>query len=265
MNTKKPLILLIVLLSLTLITMAGLYIFICIKEKQNRDFPEIRKHNVLNVVMEYNSVDFHVDGDSVAGLQYELCYYIARRSGLSIRLFLENDLDVSIKKLENKTYDIIARNIPITNENKQFLAFTVPVTQNKQVLVQRKKAIADPSAFVANQINLAGKTIHVAKNSPAILRLNNIANEIAEPVYVREIAGYTSEQLIYMVAKNEINYTVVDKEIALKNANLFPELDFSTNISFTQLQAWALRKTSPVLLDSLNVWITAFKKNKLFR
>jgi ABC-type amino acid transport substrate-binding protein len=194
-----------------------------------------------------------------------LCRFIAHRSGLYVRLFLENDLGVSIKKLENKTYDIIARNIPITNENKQFLAFTVPVTQNKQVLVQRKAAKADSSLFVANQIDLGGKTIHVTKNSPAILRLTNLADEIAEPVYVREIADYSSEQLIYMVAENEINYTVVDKEIALKNAGLFPELDFSTSISFTQLQAWALRKTSPVLRDSLNVWITEFKQDKLKR
>ncbi|MDR0546659.1 MAG: glutamine ABC transporter substrate-binding protein, partial [Dysgonamonadaceae bacterium] len=30
------------------------------------------------------------------------------------------------------------------------------------------------------------------------------------------------------------------------------------DISFTQLQAWAVRKSSPVLLDSLNVWMTEY-------
>jgi len=54
----------------------------------------------------------------------------------------------------------------------------------------------------------------------------------------------------------------VDKEIASKNAQLFSGLDFNTDISFTQLQAWALRKNAPVLLDSLNVWIMAFKMGK---
>jgi len=67
----------------------------------------------------------------------------------------------------------------------------------------------------------------------------------------------------YMVAKNEIDYTVVDREISLKNAEIFPDLDFNTDISFTQLQAWALRKNSPVLLDSLNAWITTFKEEKI--
>ena len=63
-----------------------------------------------------------------------------------------------------------------------------------------------------------------------------------------------------MVANNEIDYAAVDSETSSKNTALFPELDFNTGISFTQQQAWALRKTSPILLDSLNVWITEFKK-----
>jgi membrane-bound lytic murein transglycosylase MltF len=179
---------------------------------------------------------------------------------LTVQIFLENNLELSILGLENETYDVIARNIPITNENKQFLAFTIPVTQSKQVLVQRKKLENDSTIFIENQINLAHKTVYVTKNSPAILRLKNLSEEIAEEIIIKEIADYSSEQLIYMVAQKEIDYAVIDKKIALKNEKLFPELDFEMDISFTQLQAWALRKTSPVLLDSLNVWITDFKK-----
>jgi len=230
--------------------------------KRVRDFPEIEKSGIMNVVVEYNSVDFHVVGDSAGGVQYDLCKYIAQRSGLEVRFFLENDLEIAIQKLESNEFDIISQNIPITNDNKRFLAFTVPTAQNKQVLVQRKRNESDSIPFVANQLDLAKKTIYVTKNSSAILRLNNLSEEIAEAIYIKEISGYTSEQLIYMVDKKEIDYAVVDKEISLKNTELFPDLDFTTDISFTQLQAWALRKTSPVLLDSLNVWITAFKQKK---
>jgi len=229
--------------------------------KHVRDLPEIKICNTLNVVTEYNSVDFYVDDDSTAGFQYELCRFISDRSGIPVHLFTENNLETAIRKLENNDYDVIAQSIPITKKTKQSLAFTIPITQNKQVLVQRKRAGADSVSFIANQLGLADQTIYVTKNAPAILRLNNLAEEIAEPIYVKEIADCTSEQLIDRVAAKEIDYAVVDKEIALKNADAFPELDFSLDISFTQLQAWALRKTSPILLDSLNVWITAFKEN----
>jgi len=262
MNIKKLLTGLILLLILIFLIKVLLSVITDWKEeKSKRDLPEIKKTNTLNVVTEYNSVDFHVSGDSIAGLQYDLCRYIARRSGIKIQIFLENNLETAIRKLENSRYDVIAQNIPITNVNKQYLAFTVPITQSKQVLVQRKRNADDSVKFIATQLDLANETIYVAKNSPAIMRLNNLAEEIAEPIHIKEISGYTSEQLIYMVEKKEVEYAVADKEIALQNIHLFPDLDFNTDISFTQLQAWALRKTSPVLLDSLNVWITGFKQN----
>jgi len=261
MNIKKLLILLAFLLIIFFLIKFSLSIISDWKEaKSKRDLPEILKTKTLNVVTEYNSVDFHVSGDSLAGFQYDLCRYIARRSGIKVQIFLENNLETAIRGLENNRYDAIAQNIPITNENKQFLAFTIPITQSKQVLVQRKRSADDSARFIASQLDLANKTVYVAKNSPAIMRLNHLADEIAEPIHIQEISGYTSEQLIYMVAKKEIEYAVVDKEIALQNIQLFPDLDFNTDISFTQLQAWALRKTSPVLLDSLNAWITAFKQ-----
>lgn len=263
MKTKRLVVILIFLLSVLLITVFSISFFRDWKMKKSRlDLPEIKERKTLAVVTEYNSHDFYVSGDSVSGYQYELCRYIANRSGLKVEIYLENDLETAIKKLKSNEYDVIAQNIPITNENKQILAFTVPITQNKQVLVQRKHSDTDSAMFITSQLELANQTIYVTKNSPAILRIHHLSEEIAEPIHIKEITGYTSEQLIYMVDKKEIDYAVVDKEIALKNSQLFPNVDFSTDISFTQLQAWAVRKDDPVLLDSLNSWITAFKQQK---
>jgi membrane-bound lytic murein transglycosylase MltF len=228
-----------------------------------RDLPDIESKGILNVVTGYNSVDYYVVDDTIAGSQYELCKYIEKQSGLTVEIAVENNLDVCIKGLENNTYDIIARNIPITNDNKKFLSFTIPITQNKQVLVQRKPAKGDSVLFIRNQIDLADKTVYVPQNSPTILRLRNLSEEIAEPIYIQESELYSAEQLIQEVANREIDYAVVDKELALKNHTYFPGIDIETDISFTQLQAWAVRKTSPVLLDSLNSWISEFKNRKI--
>lgn len=256
MNTKRLFFLLIVLLCIALLIMYSIGNWKLTKTK--RDLPEIRIDNTLNVVTEYNSIDFQVTDDYLAGFQYELCQFISQRSGINIQIYFEDGLETAIQKLINNIYDVIAQNIPVTTENRQFLAFTVPIGQSKQVLVQRKNDDADSVLFISNQLDLANQTIYVTKNSPAILRLKNLAEEIAEPIHIKEVSGYTPEQLIYMVAKKEIDYLATDLEIALKNTGLFPNLDFNTDIGFTQLQAWAIRKTSPVLSDSLNVWITAF-------
>ena len=244
----------------TAVILAG-FIIILIPEKNKsrkntiRDYPEIENSGVLNLVMEYNSIDYFVDRDTIKGFQYDLARYIEKRSGLKVNIFQENNLEKSIRDLENNRYDIIARNIPITNELKEYLSFTRPITKSKQILVQRKKNENDSVVFISNQIELANKTIYVPENSPAILRINNLSEEIAEPIYIQEDKQYTAEQLIYRVAYNEIDYAVVNKDMALINIDLFPNLDIDTDITFTQLQAWAVRKTSPILLDSLNVWL----------
>ena len=233
-----------------------------IKIKSTRDLPEIMINNTLNVVSEYNLADFQETDDKAAAFQYELCKYIAQCSGFTIQHFYESDLKTAIRKLENNVYDVIAQNITVTIDNRQFLAFTVPTGQTKQVLIQRKINNTDSVLFISNQLELANQTLYVTKNSPAIIRLKNLAEEIAESIHIKEISGYTSEQLINMIAKKQIDYLVTDLETAIKSTKLFPDLDFSTDISFTQQQAWALRKTSPVLLDSLNVWIAAFTLKK---
>ena len=259
MTIKRKTIIRVAGIAVLLMLIAGTAKWIGGKDAPLRDFPEIQSSGVLNVVTEYNSVSYYVSGDTVAGIQYSLCRYIEKRSGLQVHITLENNWENCLMQLEDNTCDIIAMNTPVTNESKQMLAFTVPIAQNKQVLVQRKPGENDSLPLIRNQMDLACKTVWAPARSPGILRLRNLSEEIAEPIYIQEIENYTQEQIIYMVAYGEADYAVADKEIALKNVRLFPNLDVDTDISFTQLQAWAVRKNAPVLLDSLNLWIADYQ------
>ncbi|MDR0412388.1 MAG: transporter substrate-binding domain-containing protein [Dysgonamonadaceae bacterium] len=226
---------------------------------QKRDYPEIKSSGILNIVTEYNLIDYYVSGDSVAGLQYSLCKYLEQCSGLKVKIHLENNLNTCISRLENNDFDVIARHIPVTTESKNRFVFTVPIARSKQVLVQRKASGNDSTAYIHTQIDLANKTLHVPKNSPVIFRLENLSEEIAEPIHIEEISDYTAEQLIYMVSDGYIDYAVVDNEIARKNLPLFPNIDIRIDISFTQFQAWAVRESAPALLDSLNRWLPGYR------
>lgn len=224
-----------------------------------RDWPEIMKDKTLNVVTEFNSTYYFISGDSIVCFQYELCKYIGTRSGLSVRIFSESNFDLCIKGLQNNTYDIIAINIPVTAETKKHLLFTIPITIGRYALIQREPDEKDSAqVFVHNQIGLANKTVYVSQNSAAIPSLQNLSEEIAEPVHIREVPEHSSETLIYMVYGKEIDYAVVDKALAEKVASKLSGIDYSIDIGFNQLQAWAMRMSSPVLSDSLNVWISEF-------
>lgn len=230
-----------------------------------RDYAAIKQEGVLHVATEYNSISYFVDGDTLSGFHYELIEAFAHDMGLKATIFPVMSFSERLAGLDNGTYDIIANDLLVTNELKDSLLLTSPIILNKQVLVQRKVNVLDSTAFIKSQLDLAGRTLHVVKGSPSTLRIRNLGNEIGDTIYVKEIEKYGSEQLIYMVAHGIIDYAVCDESIARAAADSLPELDINTAISFTQFYAWGVSKQSPVLLDSLNSWLSRFQEGKTYK
>ncbi|HJD91847.1 MULTISPECIES: transporter substrate-binding domain-containing protein [Bacteroides] len=231
-----------------------------------RDWNEIIENQELRILTTYNTIDYILKDDSVQGFQYELLHAILDHKGFSLKITPTVDLSQQIEDLKSGKYDLLASNLIVTSELKEQIALTYPILKNKQVLVQRKDSIAlSDSLFIDNQINLAKKTLYVIKDSPAILRINNLSNEIADTIYIEELEKYGEEQLIALVAHGDINYAVCDEQIALNALDSLPQIDASLAIGFTQFYSWGVNKESPILLDSLNIWIDKFIQTKEYQ
>ena len=230
-----------------------------------RDYKDITVSGELNVVTDYNSIGYFVSGDTARGFQLEMMQALEKEWGLKVNLFLENSLEENLEGLLQQRFDLVARNIPVNIQLKDSFAFTDPLTLNKQVLVQRRALFNDSIEPIRQQLDLAKKTIHVPGESPAILRLNNLSHEIGDTIYVKEDPTYETEQLVMMVATGDIDFTVCDEKVAERLAASLPEIDIETDISFTQLESWAVRRDSPQLLDSLNSWLDRFRETRAFK
>ena len=238
------------------------------KEKpdgQPRDWSEIVASGVIRAATEYNSISFYVDSDTISGFHYELIEAFARDKGLEAKVTPVMSFNERLKGLEDGRYDVIAYGILATSELKDSLLLTSPIILSKQVLVQRKATSEEDSLFIKSQLDLAGKTLHVVKGSPSILRIRNLSNEIGDTIYIDEIEKYGSEQLIALVAHGDIDYAVCDESIARSAVDSLPQLDINTAISFTQFYSWGVSKQSPVLLDSLNAWLSGFREGKDYK
>lgn len=264
MKSRKLLIVYIVLLGIALVTMFNLWQMKKHEPVPPRDYPEIKKEGILRMVTEYNQSGYYIAGDTIEGFQYELSQAIARLSGLEVQTHLVMSLAESFQELSDNKCDVVARNIPTTSEIKENYLFTDPIVLNKEVLVQRTEEANNGIKPIRNQLDLAGKTLYIPKNSPALLRLQNLGHEIGDTIYVKEDELYSGEQLAIMVAKGDIDYAVCDQQIARLSKENLPEIDIDTDISFTQLQSWAVRKDSPILLDSLNSWFAQIKKSGVY-
>jgi membrane-bound lytic murein transglycosylase F len=237
----------------------------------NIDLEDIKEAGKIVAVTDYNSTEYFIYRGEPMGYQYDLLNAFANHLDVKLEVIVESDIKQTFEYLNTGKCDLIALNLTITKERSRSINFTLPHSQTRQVLVQRKPEnwkMMHPSrideSLITNPINLAGKQIFVRKNSAYAARLFNLADEIGDTIQIIEVSE-SDEQLIRLVANNEIDYTVCDENIAMVNQTYYPILDVKTAISFPQNLAWAVRKEgSENLLNDINNWLADYKRTTEF-
>lgn len=239
-------------------------------KKPASDLNEISTRGKLIALTDYNSTSYFIYRGQPMGYQYELLQNLAKHLDLELEIIVNNNLEESFNALINHDCDVLAINLTVTNERQQMFNFTQAIGQTRQVLIQRKPKNWQVMAsyniekeLIRNQLDLAGKTVHVMKNSAFVSRLKNLEGEMGDSINIVEVDNYEVEQLIGLVSEGKIDYTVADEEVALINQTYFPNIDVYTAISFPQKQAWAVNKNSPELLKAINQWLDSFKGSDL--
>ncbi len=238
----------------------------------DRSLERILERGTLVATTDYNSTNYFIYRGEPAGYQYELLKTYAKHLGVGLEIIVNNDLDDAFEDLESGEVDLIAMGLTITGQRNHMVDFTLPLSQTRQVLVQRKPknwrkmATYDEveSHLLRNPLDLAGKMVYVPINSSYSARLKNLQEEIGDSILIVEFPR-DSEKLIEMVAEGEIAYTICDEHIAKVNKKYYPEIDVATPISFPQNVAWAVKNGADSLKANVNHWLSDFKDTKIAR
>ncbi|MBN1819265.1 MAG: transporter substrate-binding domain-containing protein [Prolixibacteraceae bacterium] len=233
---------------------------------------EILKKKKLRAVVDYNSTNYFVYKAVPMGFEYELLQELAKKLDVRLEIVVSNNLAETFDGLQKGRFDLVAKNLTITKERSEFIDFTVPLEQTRQVLVQRLPENWEDLSedeinnnVIRSQLDLAGKTIYVQKNTAYYERLKNLSDEIGHDINIVEDTIYGVEKLVGLVANGEIDYTICDENVAMVNKTYYPNIDIFTPVSFKQNIAWAVKKGSDEWLNYLNDWITDFKETVTFR
>ena len=234
----------------------------------NLDLHAIKERGSLRAITTYSATSYFIYRGRPMGYEYELLTRLADHLDLNLEIVIAKNLDSLISMLKEGDGDIIAHGLTITQQRKKRVAFATPHTVTRQVLVQRlPKNWRDmmrheiEEVLIRNPIDLIGKKVYVRKNTSYYQRLINLSDEIGGDIDIELVPGdLATEDLIAMVAEGEIDYTIADQYIAAINKTYYPDLDIKTAISFPQQIAWAVRKSSPKLLEAVNDWIDEMKK-----
>ncbi len=242
----------------------------------SRDLADIKKGGTLTVLAPYNSTTYFIYRGEPLGYEYELLQSFAQSEGLHLKMVVVADPKSLFTILNSGEGDIAADRLVPTSDND--VSFTKALYHTEPVLVQQgappdkagkgtEKKLnpgpADPlpqvdvqARLITRPAQLSGQTVTLPERSPYDRTLVEVSDEISGEIHVVEIGGQIQDEaLAEKVAKGEVQFTVMQKNLAeLKEAE-FKNLKVRPILSKSHSVSWAVRKNSPDLLNALNQWI----------
>ena len=217
------------------------------------DFSEIVESDTLRVLTFNTSTSYFIYRDQPMGYHYDMISQFCEEHGLVPKIVVAENTNAILKMLKDGVGDVIAYNMPITNHMRDSVLYAGLQQISHQVLVQR---VQQSDLMITDVTDLIGKKITVVEDSKYHNRLSNLNNELGGGIIIDKINGDTTlvEDLIRMVSRGEIEYTIADDELAMFNQTYFRNLDVHLPVSFDQRSSWMVRKETPILADSLNSW-----------
>lgn len=256
-------------------------------EPIRRDLAEIHERGQLTVLAPYNSTTYFLYRGEPLGYEYELLETFARENNLALKMVVVTDPKSILPLLNSGEGDIAAGRLIPTQENQIHVSFTRALYRTEPALVQQESSPeaaspvaqqalapgpADPlpevdiqARLITHPAQLAGKTVNLPEQSPYRNTLVELSDEISGDVYVVETSGQLQDEaLAQKVARGEVEFTVMQGNLAEIKEAEFKNLKVRPVIGRSHSVAWAVRRNSPELMNQLNNWIAEKKNGSLF-
>src|ERR1051325_265553 len=260
---------------------------LAIGEPIQRDLSEIKTRGTLTVLAPYNSTTYFIYRGEPFGYEYELLQSFAKANNVELKMVVVADPKSLLPLLNSGEGDIAAGRLVQTPEAEERVAFTRALYRSEPAVVQQERApnapdkgadkALDPgpadqtpeidiqARLITNPAQLAGETVTLPEESPHHRTLVELSDSISGDIRVVELGGeIQDETLAQKVARGEVEFTVMQSNLALLKEAEFKNLKVRPIIGRSQSVAWAVRKNSPELLSQLNSWIEEKQNGALF-
>ena len=239
------------------------------------DLTPMIKRRVIRILVSPNQANFMVSGGEIAGFEYELTQQYRNYLETRVRkstwpvsfIYIPVPFDQLLPALNAGQGDMVAAGLTITKGRQTSALFTRAYLKNvNEVLVTSQNA--DP---IQTAEDLSGKTVLVMKGTSyehSLAAFNQtLVGKGLKPITIKtESKGsITTEDILEMVNSSIVDYTVVDNHLAEMWSKVLLKIRIRSDISFNDGReiAWAVRKTNPELLKSLNIFLETNQQGTL--
>ena len=238
------------------------------------DFDEMSQRHVIRALVVYNDMLYFFDQGQARGASYEGLKLFEKfineklkKGTVKIRIvFVPTTRDRLFSDLVEGRGDLAAANLTITPERLKLVNFSDPFAkQVKEVFVTGPK-----TEKLTGLDDLAGREIMVRKSSSYFEHLQKINQSLIkkglDPIKFKPAYKYLEDaDLLEMVNSGILPWAVVDGHKAKFWAGIYDKLTVREDLAIHTGNkiAWAFRKNSPQLQETINQFVKKHHKGTL--
>lgn len=216
----------------------------------------------LNVVLLNSPSTYYIGAYEAQGFEYDLLKAYADYLGVTLKITTAHTVKEAIELSKNPEIDITSASITKTPQREKDYNFGPSYFEVQQQVICNRSMLGS-AKFPRDVENLEGLKIMVGEGtsySDTITALKEDGYEINASLS----AEYSTEELLDMVSRHEIDCTIADSNVYSLNLRYFPEIALAFTISEREQLAWILPKNSKKLEANMYTWLNAFNnKGKL--
>jgi len=230
------------------VVLAGIGIYLVFHQMGigfNAPLKEIQKRGTIRMITANTATSYYTYRDTPMGFEYDLAKAFAAYLGVTLEVIVPN-WDTMFEQLNSGNGDFIAAGITRTESRERLALFSDAYMSVQQKFIHHKLKFN-----IKNIEQLAGRTVYVRKGTSYQERLEEIKASGID-VDIQLLEDVATEEIIRMVAKKQIKFTIADSNIALLNRRYYPDIKIGLPIQEEEFLAWAVKKDNKALRDRIN-------------
>ncbi|OOZ34142.1 membrane-bound lytic murein transglycosylase MltF [Solemya velesiana gill symbiont] len=196
---------------------------------------EIKDEGTLIVITRNSPTTYYEGPQGFKGFEYELVESFTKELGVEVKYVIPDSFSDILPMIARGEAHLAAAGLTVTPKRETMVRFSVPYQQITQQVIyrsgkKRPKKITDT----------IGGTLEIVAGSSHEEELERLKEKHPELKWAPQ-KELESEELIYLVKEQVIDYTIADSNEAALNLQLYPELKVAFDLTKPQPLAWAFQ------------------------
>jgi membrane-bound lytic murein transglycosylase F len=218
----------------------------------------IKKEKKLNVVLLNAPSTYYIGSEGPQGFEYDLLKSYADHLGVKLNIIPAHTVKEALELSKRSNVHITSASLAKTPKREEYYHFGPSYFEvQEQVICNR--GMLGSAKFPRDVEDLEGLRIMVGADTSYSETLSKL-KEDGFDINFTTTSEYSTEELLEMVAKHEIDCTVADSNIYSLNLKFFPEIAMAFYISGREQLAWLLPEDAKKLEADMYAWLNDFNQ-----